>query len=42
MKERAVSIGGRLEVTSEPGNGTTVRLTAAPTKEKSEQTRERE
>jgi signal transduction histidine kinase len=28
MKERAVAIGGRLEVTSEPGAGTTVRLEA--------------
>jgi signal transduction histidine kinase len=31
MRERAASIGGTLEVTSEPGVGTTVRLrTAAP------------
>jgi signal transduction histidine kinase/ligand-binding sensor domain-containing protein len=31
MRERAAAIGGRLEVTSEPGVGTTVRLrTAAP------------
>ncbi len=30
MKERATAIGGTLEVTSEPGTGTTVRLRAAP------------
>jgi len=29
MRERAAAIGGRLEVTSEPGVGTTVRLRAA-------------
>jgi ligand-binding sensor domain-containing protein/signal transduction histidine kinase len=30
MRERAEAIGGTLEVTSEPGVGTTVRLTATP------------
>ncbi|MGD0938079.1 MAG: two-component regulator propeller domain-containing protein [Terracidiphilus sp.] len=30
MRERAAAIGGRLEVTSEPGTGTTVRLRATP------------
>ncbi|MGA2350309.1 MAG: two-component regulator propeller domain-containing protein [Terracidiphilus sp.] len=34
MKERAAAIGGRLEVTSEPGVGTTVRLRTAVAKEK--------
>ena len=29
MRERAAAIGGTLEVTSEPGAGTTVRLRAA-------------
>jgi signal transduction histidine kinase len=29
MRERAATIGGRMEVTSEPGGGTTVRLQAA-------------
>jgi signal transduction histidine kinase/ligand-binding sensor domain-containing protein len=33
MRERAASIGGTLEVTSEPGAGTTVRLRAAPPRE---------
>jgi signal transduction histidine kinase len=30
MKERAAAIGGRLEIHSEPGVGTTIRLRAAP------------
>jgi signal transduction histidine kinase/streptogramin lyase len=34
MRERAAAIGGKLEITSEPGAGTTVRLIAAPPKEK--------
>jgi signal transduction histidine kinase len=33
MKERAAAIGGTLEVSSEPGEGTTVRLRAAAAKE---------
>jgi signal transduction histidine kinase len=33
MKERAAAIGGTLEVTSEPGIGTTVRLRAAALRE---------
>jgi signal transduction histidine kinase len=33
MRERAASIGGTLEVTSEPGAGTTVRLRAAAPRE---------
>jgi signal transduction histidine kinase len=41
MKERAAAIGGRLEVTSEPGAGTTVRLRAAAPGETREQTGER-
>ena len=40
MKERAAAIGGKLEITSEPGAGTTVRLHAAIPKETREQTRE--
>jgi signal transduction histidine kinase len=42
MKERAAAIGGRLEVTSELGAGTTVRLRAVPKKEKREQTKEQQ
>jgi len=34
MKERAAAIGGTLEVTSEPGAGTTVRLRAAAPRDK--------
>jgi signal transduction histidine kinase/ligand-binding sensor domain-containing protein len=34
MRERAAMIGGRLEVSSEPGAGTVVRLTSAQPKEK--------
>lgn len=37
MRERAVAIGGKLEITSEPNVGTTVRLTVAPPKEKPSQ-----
>jgi signal transduction histidine kinase len=33
MRERAAVIGGTLEVTSEPGAGTTVRLRVAARKE---------
>jgi len=33
MRERAAVIGGRLEVTSEPGSGTTIRLRTAVAKE---------
>jgi len=33
MRERAAAIGGTLEVTSEPGAGTTVRLCASPPRE---------
>jgi ligand-binding sensor domain-containing protein len=33
MRERAAAIGGSLEVTSEPGVGTTIRLTAAASRE---------
>jgi signal transduction histidine kinase len=33
MRERAAAIGGTLEVTSEPGSGTTVRLRMTPPKE---------
>ncbi len=42
MKERAAAIGGKLEVTSEPGAGTTVRLRAAAPPENREQTGERQ
>ena len=42
MKERAAAIGGRLEVTSELGAGTTVRLRVVPKKEKREQTKEQQ
>jgi signal transduction histidine kinase len=38
MRERAAAIGGELEVTSEPGNGTVVRLKAAAPRESSEKT----
>jgi signal transduction histidine kinase len=37
IKERAAAIGGTIEITSEPGTGTTVRLLAAPPKETGEQ-----
>jgi signal transduction histidine kinase len=37
MKERAAAIGGTLEVVSEPGSGTTVRLRAAAPREFKEQ-----
>jgi signal transduction histidine kinase/ligand-binding sensor domain-containing protein len=37
MRERAAAIGGSLEVTSEPGGGTTVRLKAPAPKEAKEQ-----
>ncbi|MES1214685.1 MAG: response regulator [Bacteroidota bacterium] len=30
MKERAISIGGNLEIVSEPGNGTTIKITVSP------------
>jgi ligand-binding sensor domain-containing protein/signal transduction histidine kinase len=40
MKERAAAIGGILEVTSELGAGTIVRLRAVPKKEKREQMKE--
>jgi signal transduction histidine kinase len=33
MRERAAAIGGTLEVVSEPGAGTTVRLRAAALRE---------
>ncbi len=36
MRERAAAIGGTLEVTSEPGTGTTVRLRAPAPKEPKE------
>ena len=36
MRERAAAIGGNLEVTSEPGTGTTVRLRAAAPRETGE------
>lgn len=38
MRERAAAIGGRLEVTSEPGTGTVVRLKAAAPRESREKT----
>jgi signal transduction histidine kinase/ligand-binding sensor domain-containing protein len=40
MKERAAAIGGRIDVTSEPGAGTTIRLRARPPRERAEQTKE--
>jgi len=40
MRERAATIGGRLEITSEPGSGTTVRLRVSARKETSGQTKE--
>jgi signal transduction histidine kinase len=40
MRERAAAIGGTLEVSSEPGVGTTVRLRAAAPRETREQTKE--
>jgi signal transduction histidine kinase len=40
MHERAVTIGGKLEVTSEPGGGTTVRLRVNARKETREQSKE--
>jgi signal transduction histidine kinase/ligand-binding sensor domain-containing protein len=42
MRERAAAIGGRLEVTSEPGVGTTVRLRAAAPRETKEQMKEQQ
>jgi signal transduction histidine kinase len=36
MRERAAAVGGRLEVTSVPGEGTTVRLGAPAPKEAKE------
>jgi signal transduction histidine kinase len=42
MRERAAVIGGTLEVTSEPGAGTTVRLCAAPPREPIERTKEQQ
>ncbi len=41
MRERAAAIGGTLEVSSEPGAGTTVRLRAAASSEARKQTGER-
>jgi signal transduction histidine kinase len=41
MRERAAEIGGTLEVTSEPGRGTTVRLRANARREKQEQAPEK-
>jgi len=40
MRERAAAIGGTLEVSSEPGVGTTVRLRATALRETREQTKE--
>jgi signal transduction histidine kinase len=40
MRERAAAIGGTLEVTSEPGDGTTVRLRAALARETGESAKE--
>jgi signal transduction histidine kinase len=40
MKERAAAIGGTLEVASEPGVGTTVRLRAPAPREAKEQMKE--
>jgi signal transduction histidine kinase/ligand-binding sensor domain-containing protein len=40
MRERAAAIGGTLEVTSEPGAGTTVRLRAAVARDAKESTKE--
>jgi signal transduction histidine kinase len=40
MKERATAIGGTLEVTSEPGTGTTVRLCAVVARETKESAKE--
>jgi ligand-binding sensor domain-containing protein/signal transduction histidine kinase len=42
MRERTAAIGGRLEVTSEPGVGTTVRLCTATPRETKENMRERQ
>jgi signal transduction histidine kinase len=42
MRERAAAIGGRLEVTSEPGVGTTVRLRTAAPREARESTKEQQ
>jgi signal transduction histidine kinase len=42
MRERAAAIGGTLEVTSEPGVGTTVRLRTAAPKEARESTKEQQ
>jgi ligand-binding sensor domain-containing protein/signal transduction histidine kinase len=40
MRERAAAIGGTIDVTSEPGIGTTIRLRARPQRERAEQTKE--
>ncbi|HUD14880.1 MAG TPA: two-component regulator propeller domain-containing protein [Terracidiphilus sp.] len=40
MRERATTIGGKLEITSEPGGGTTVRLCVSVRKEASAQMKE--
>jgi signal transduction histidine kinase/ligand-binding sensor domain-containing protein len=40
MRERAATIGGKLEITSEPGSGTTVRLRVHARRETNEQTKE--
>jgi signal transduction histidine kinase/ligand-binding sensor domain-containing protein len=40
MRERAAAIGGTLEITSEPGSGTTVRVRVSARRETSEQTKE--
>jgi signal transduction histidine kinase/ligand-binding sensor domain-containing protein len=40
MRERAAAIGGNLEINSEPGSGTTVRLRVHARRETSEQTKE--
>ena len=42
MKERAAAIGGTLEVTSAPGEGTTVRLRTPAPRETLEETGERD
>jgi signal transduction histidine kinase len=42
MRERAVAIGGILEVTSKPDAGTTVRLQVAAAREAREQTKEKQ
>jgi signal transduction histidine kinase len=40
MRERAATIGGKLEITSEPGSGTTIRLRVNARREASEQAKE--